>query len=194
MRPFVYERPHSLLEAHAILAADPSAVPLAGGTDLIIGLRDGSIRPDRVVDLKRVAELDDRIEIRGDRLVIGALAVMEDIANHPRIRRDFTALAEAAAYVGSVQIRNRATLPGNICNASPAADTLPALLVYGALVACSGPDGERVSRSTNSSWDPEPPPLRVARSSRPSSCPCRPSGWPRCISDGREGADMTWLR
>jgi CO/xanthine dehydrogenase FAD-binding subunit len=143
MRPFVYERPTTLAEVTAILASDSDAVPLAGGTDLIIGLRDRSVQPKRVVDVKRVAELDARIEIEGDRLVIGALAVMEDIANQERIRSDFTALAEAAAYVGSVQIRNRATLPGNICNASPAADTVPALLVYGATVVCAGPSGER---------------------------------------------------
>ena len=83
-------------------------------------------------------ELDGRIAVTDGRLVIGALAVMEDIANDAVVRRDFTALAEAAAYVGSVQIRNRSTLPGNICNASPAADTVPALLVYGATVVCIG--------------------------------------------------------
>jgi carbon-monoxide dehydrogenase medium subunit len=143
MRPFIYERPASLAELVAILSADPAAVPLAGGTDLIIGLRDRSVEPTRVVDIKRVAELDDRIQLSADLLTIGALTVMEDIANDGSIRRDFTALAEAAAYVGSVQIRNRATLPGNICNASPAADTVPALLVYGATVVCAGPGGER---------------------------------------------------
>jgi CO/xanthine dehydrogenase FAD-binding subunit len=69
--------------------------------------------------------------------------VMTDIETHPVIRREYTALAEAAAVVGSVQIRNRATLSGNICNASPAADTAPALLVYGAEVAVAGPGGTR---------------------------------------------------
>jgi CO/xanthine dehydrogenase FAD-binding subunit len=143
MRAFAYERPTSLAELTAILLADPTAVPLAGGTDLIIGLRDRSVEAGCVVDLKRVAELDSRIAVEGNRLVVGALAVMEDIANSAVVRRDFTALSEAAAYVGSVQIRNRATLPGNICNASPAADTVPALLVFGAVVVCAGPGGER---------------------------------------------------
>src|SRR6185295_6882381 len=68
---------------------------------------------------------------------------MTAIAADPRIRRDYQALAEGAAVVGSVQIRNRATLAGNICNASPAADTAPALLVYGAEVVVAGPDGTR---------------------------------------------------
>src|SRR3954454_11689137 len=138
MRPFTYERPGSLAEAVAILSADPEAVPLAGGTDLIIALRDRSVQPARVVDLKRVAELTDNIDLENDRVTIGALTVMEDIANHPTIRRDFTALRADAAYVGSVQIRNRATLPGTLCNASPAADTVPALLVYDATVVCAG--------------------------------------------------------
>jgi carbon-monoxide dehydrogenase medium subunit len=116
---------------------------LAGGTDLLIRLRDGSLRPDLVVDVKRIAEIDDGIREDRGSLVIGGRTVMSDIAAHPRIRRDFRALAEAAAVVGSAQIRNRATLAGNICNASPAADTIPALLVFGATVVVTGPDGER---------------------------------------------------
>jgi CO/xanthine dehydrogenase FAD-binding subunit len=144
MRPFTYARPATLAAAIAILEAKGhAATPLAGGTDLIIGLRDGSVRPDLVVDLKGIDELETGIRIDGDRLVVGARAVMEDIAGDPRIRRDFVALAEAATYVGSVQIRNRATLAGNICNASPAADTSPALLVYGAQVLVTGPGGPR---------------------------------------------------
>jgi CO/xanthine dehydrogenase FAD-binding subunit len=142
MRPFAYERPTSLADAVALLTAG-GARPLAGGTDLIIRLRDGTIRPDVVVDVKLIRELDSSIREDGDRLVIGALTVMTDIAAHPRIRREFTALAEAAAVVGAVQIRNRATLAGNICNASPAADTLPALLVFGADVVAAGSGGSR---------------------------------------------------
>ena len=154
MRPFVYERPASLAEASRCSRPDPTAVPLAGGTDLIIGLRDRSVQPRAWWTSSGVAELDGR-DYRST--AIGwssARAVMEDIANDERIRRDFTALAEAAAYVGSVQIRNRATLAGNICNASPAADTVPALLVYGAAVVSPGPGGSGASRSTTSSSGP----------------------------------------
>jgi len=144
MRPFTYERPTTLAAAIRILEANGAAASLlAGGTDLIIGLRDGSVRPNVVVDLKGIVELEAGISEDGDRIVIGALAVMEDIASDPRVRRDFIALAEAASVVGSVQIRNRATLAGNICNASPAADTAPALLVYGAQVLAAGPGGTR---------------------------------------------------
>jgi CO/xanthine dehydrogenase FAD-binding subunit len=144
MRAFSYDRPTSLADAIARLAElGPDARPLAGGTDLIIRLRDRSLTPDVVVDVKRIAELDDRIRETEIGRTIGARTTMTTIAADPGIRRDHLALAEAAAVVGSVQIRNRATLAGNICNASPAADTLPALLVDDAVVVVTGPAGER---------------------------------------------------
>ena len=144
MRAFSYERPSHLADVVALLADHGAdAQLLAGGTDLIIRLRDGTLRPGVVVDVKRVDELDDGISEVDGRLVIGARMVMTDIAGDPRIQRHFPALAEAALFVGSVQIRNRATLAGNLCNASPAADTAPALLVYDAAVIAVGPDGSR---------------------------------------------------
>ena len=144
MRAFAYERPTQLDAAIALLAElGVDGRPLAGGTDLIIRLRDGSIRPRVVVDLKRIVELDRAIRDEDDRLVIGARTVMTDIAADARVRDVFQALAEGAAVVGSAQIRNRATLAGNISNASPAADTVPALLVYGATVVVAGATGIR---------------------------------------------------
>jgi carbon-monoxide dehydrogenase medium subunit len=144
MRAFAYERPTRIDDAIALLAdGDADGRPLAGGTDLIIRIRDGTIAPRTVVDVKGIAELDDGIREEGDHLTIGARAVMTDIAADERIRRDYPALAEGAAVVGAVQIRNRATLAGNLCNASPAADTIPALLVYGASVTVADPAGQR---------------------------------------------------
>ena len=134
MRAFAYERPAHLDDAVALLA---------GGTDLIIRLRDGTIAPRVVVDVKRIVELDGEIRADDGNLTIGARTTMTDLAADERIRGEYPALAEAAAVVGSVQIRNRATLAGNICNASPAADTSPALLVYGAMVMATGPAGTR---------------------------------------------------
>jgi CO/xanthine dehydrogenase FAD-binding subunit len=96
-----------------------------------------------VVDVKRVPELAPGIRMAGGSLVIGATTVMTDVAADPLVRLHAPALAEAAAVVGSVQIRNRATLAGNVCNASPAADTVPALLVHGAVVVAVGPGGMR---------------------------------------------------
>ena len=144
MYTFAYARPTELAEAVALLEAHgPDARLLAGGTDLIIRLRDGSARPGLIIDVKRIAEMRPSIREEAGCLVIGAGTVMSDIAADDRARRVFPALAEAAAVVGSVQIRNRATLAGNVCNASPAADTAPALLVYGARVVAVGPAGTR---------------------------------------------------
>lgn len=145
MQPFTYTRPTSLAETVALLDRHgPDARLLAGGTDLIIRLRDGTLQPTVVIDLKRVTELRPGIQAEdGGRLRIAATTVMTDIAADPRIQQDFEALAEAAAVVGSVQIRNRATLGGNLCNASPAADTAPPLLVYGAVLVVAGPGGVR---------------------------------------------------
>ncbi len=144
MHPFRYERPATLDEAIALLERHGGdARLLAGGTDLIIGLRDRSESARVVVDVKHVAELRPGIAERDGVLAIAATTVMTDIAANARVGDRFVALAEAAAVVGSVQIRNRATLGGNICNASPAADTATPLLVYGAVVVVAGRGGVR---------------------------------------------------
>ena len=144
MRSFAYSRPATLAQAFKTLESGGSDCRLlAGGTDLIIRLRDGSLQPAIVVDVKRIPELRPVIREEAGRLTIGATTVMSEIAADERVRRHFVALAEAAAVVGAVQIRNRATLGGNICNASPAADTAPALLVYGAEVVAIGSAGSR---------------------------------------------------
>jgi CO/xanthine dehydrogenase FAD-binding subunit len=127
-----------------IAATGPDARYLAGGTDLVVGLRDDNIQPGTVIDLKEVADLDAEIGFDGERMTFGALSVMSDIETDAAVLRDLTALAEAAQTVGSVQIRNRATLAGNICNASPAADTAPPLLVFGAALDVVGPGGDRM--------------------------------------------------
>jgi carbon-monoxide dehydrogenase medium subunit len=144
MRAFSYERPTTLGEAVDLLAAHgPQARILAGGTDLIIRLRDGSLRPSHVVDIKRIAELAPGVEEVNGWLRLSAGTTMTEVGADERVRRLFPALVEAASVVGSVQIRNRATLAGNVCNASPAADTAPPLLVYGAVLVILGPAGER---------------------------------------------------
>ena len=144
MQTLSYERPETLAQAVALLQAHGSGARLlAGGTDLIIGLRNGTLRPSVVVDLKRIPALRPAIALADGRLSITSDTVLADLAGDERVRTHFPALAEAAAVVGSVQIRNRATLAGNICNASPAADTAPPLLVYGAQVVACGPGGVR---------------------------------------------------
>jgi carbon-monoxide dehydrogenase medium subunit len=109
----------------------------------MVRVRSGHIRPGVIVDLKRIDDLDAGVSQVGQVLRIGARCTMTELLADPRVRESFPALVEAAAVVGSVQIRNRATLAGNLCNASPAADTAPALVAYGAVVNTIGIGGER---------------------------------------------------
>jgi carbon-monoxide dehydrogenase medium subunit len=97
-----------------------------------------------VIDIKKIADLDSGINLHSESISIGALTLMATIEDDPLINQYFPALAEAAHHIGSVQIRNRATIAGNLCNASPAADSAPALLIYKASVNCLSPSGERV--------------------------------------------------
>lgn len=134
-------RPASLPEAVALLAAEPGARALAGGTDLVVQLRDGRRRAATLVDLGRLSL--DRIADLGGELEIGALATMAAIAGNLAVREYCPAVAEAAALVGAWPIQCRATLGGNLANASPAADTAPPLLVAGAGAVVASPHGER---------------------------------------------------
>ena len=132
---FAYVRARSLAEVFdAIEQYGAGARLLTGGSDLVVRLRLGHARPTAVIDLKHVPELGADIVRHGDTLRIGARAVMADVMTHPDVVRVFPALVEAARVVGSVQIRNRATVVGNVCNASPAADTVPVLLACEARV------------------------------------------------------------
>ena len=144
MWPSVYHAPESLAELHGLLATYGADARLfVGGTDVIVRLRHGDIKPPALIDLKRVRELSNRLEPHGESIRIGARVTMTTLLRDEGIRRSFPALLEAAAVVGSVQIRNRATLVGNVCNASPAADTVPVLLVHGAAVNIAGPSAAR---------------------------------------------------
>ncbi len=145
MRRFAYERPTTLAQATQLLAeAGDAARVLAGGTDLVVGLRDDSVQPAVVVDLKWIEELQgEPIVEDGDIIRFGALATMSQVEHSPLVQAELPALAEAARVVGSVQIRNRATLAGNVCNGSPAADTTPPQLIYGSMIVVAGPKGQR---------------------------------------------------
>jgi carbon-monoxide dehydrogenase medium subunit len=136
-------RPRTLAEASGLLADRRGAVLLAGGTDLIVQLTNGRRRAEVVVDVKGAADLGDAVEDHGRGLRIGARTTLAAVAADRRVQTGYPALAEAARAIGSVQVRNRATLVGNLCNASPAADTAPPLLVYDARVNIIGPHGPR---------------------------------------------------
>lgn len=142
MASFGYARPVSLEETFALLGATPDARVLCGGTDLIVALRKRRIRPSLVIDIKNVPELSGIAETDGT-LRIGATTILTRVTADDRVRVWFPALVEAMNVVGSIQIRNRATLGGNLVNASPAADTAPPLLVYGASLELAGAGGTR---------------------------------------------------
>ncbi len=144
MKEFSYERPESLEEALQVLGANGSeAEILAGGTDLVIAMRDRYAQPKVVVDIKHIAEFSPSLTWDGDTVTLSPTATMSEVVADEGINTHFPALAEAAVVVGSVQIRNRATLLGNICNGSPAADTAPPLLAYDATIVVAGSEGTR---------------------------------------------------
>jgi CO/xanthine dehydrogenase FAD-binding subunit len=116
---------------------------LMGGTDVLVRMRDGVIAPKVLVDVKGVLGMRDITYDPQIGLTIGAAATMNQVACQRYVRAHYPLLAEAANSVASYQVRNRATVGGNLCNASPAADTAPAVLVLEGRVVLFGPDGER---------------------------------------------------
>jgi carbon-monoxide dehydrogenase medium subunit len=146
MSPYAYARPRSLAEAFDLLDATPGPADvrmIVGGTDLIVGLQSGRIAPRLVMDLKHLDDLPARISHAPGRTTVSAVTSLSELIADDGVGARFPALVEAARTVGSVQIRNRASLTGNICNASPAADTAPALLAYDAVLVLSSRAGER---------------------------------------------------
>jgi CO/xanthine dehydrogenase FAD-binding subunit len=144
VRSFRYLRPSNLQEVIGFLEEHGAGARLlAGGTDLSVELHYGQSLPRAVIDLKRANDLSPIITEEDGWLAISATVPLTDVEGNKTVRRCFPALAEAAAVVGSIQIRNRATLVGNVCNASPAADMVPVLAVYGAVVKIIGRGGER---------------------------------------------------
>ncbi|MEM9135362.1 MAG: FAD binding domain-containing protein [Actinomycetota bacterium] len=139
-----YCRPTTVGDAVQVLAdADGAGRVLVGGTDLLVGVRRRPLAPLVLVDLKAANDLPPPIEVADTSVRFGPTATMASLAADARLGAWYPALIAASRVVGSIAIRNRATLIGNICNASPAADTAPALLLYGATVTIVGPGGER---------------------------------------------------
>ena len=140
---FGYVRPTSLSEAVDALREHPDAAVLAGGTNLLVDMKLERVAPANVIDITSVPGLHG-IEERSDGLWIGALTSIRALMTSDLLWTDYTALAEAAAAFGSTQVATMGTLGGNICNGSPASDTVPALLTFEAEVTLVGPDGKRV--------------------------------------------------
>jgi carbon-monoxide dehydrogenase medium subunit len=142
MRRFEYFEPATLGEA-AELISSANAQVLAGGTDLLVEIKEQLRRVDRVVNIKKIPGIaglsyDARAGLR-----IGALATAREVELSPIVLEKYPNLAQAARELGSIQVRNRATIVGNVCRASPSADTLPPLIADGALVKLHGASGVR---------------------------------------------------
>ena len=144
MKRFEVVRPNALEEAIRFLREHGgTAKLLAGGTDLIVRMKERSVTPKYVVDLKRIPGLegisyDEEVGLR-----IGALTTIRAVERSGWIGWRFPNLTEGAGIIGSVQVRNRATIGGNLCNAAPCADTAPPLLCLNARLKIAGPEGER---------------------------------------------------
>lgn len=137
-----FHSPETVEQAIALLEADPSARALAGGTDLIVQLRSRRIAPSAIVDIKRIAGMNGIRESNGG-FAIGAATPCTDLMDNKALAAAWPGVVEAANLIGSVQVRNRATMAGNLCNASPAADSVPALVAAGATCLIAGPGGQR---------------------------------------------------
>lgn len=138
---FTYERPTSIDEACRLKARFPAYRFIAGGTNLLVQIDKGLAAPGGLISLRALPDLASIRE--AGRLRIGSTATVNNLIDHDGIKRHYPALAQAAAALGRHSIRNLATIGGNLCNASPAADLAPPLIVLDAVVEIAGPSGRR---------------------------------------------------
>ncbi|HOT29652.1 MAG TPA: xanthine dehydrogenase family protein subunit M [Candidatus Ozemobacteraceae bacterium] len=140
--PIRYHRPADAAAASALLAENAGALVVAGGTDLIVKWKNGLL--PGLTDLVDLGALSlNRISAEGGKLRIGSSCTMEQIRNNPLVLGRFPTLVSAVGQIGALQIRHAATLGGNVANASPAGDSIPALMVLEAAVVLGGPNGRR---------------------------------------------------
>ncbi|HTY08324.1 MAG TPA: xanthine dehydrogenase family protein subunit M [Candidatus Edwardsbacteria bacterium] len=142
LREFDYHRPATVKEAVKLLAKYKKPAVLAGGTDLVNGLKDEVSQPDAVIDIKGLRELR-AISFKKNLLTIGAAVTFAELIESKLVQAKYPVIAEVARAVGSAGVRNRATMAGNICSAVPCADSAPLLAAYGARVCVQGPKGKR---------------------------------------------------
>ena len=144
MQAFDYARVKSVDEAVALLAEkNGSARVLSGGTDLLVALREGRLSTELVVDVKQVPELAEMTFDPSSGLVLGAAVSCQRMYDDDTVAAAYPGLMDSAHLIGGVQIQGRASLGGNLCNASPAADGIPALIAHAAVCTVAGPNGRR---------------------------------------------------
>jgi carbon-monoxide dehydrogenase medium subunit len=145
MENFEYFEPKTLKEAVRLLVKyKKGAKLLAGGTDLMIGMKDGFVRPKCLINMKKIKGLDKISYSKKEGLSIGSLATWTNILSSKPIHQNYPILGEAVSLIGCPQIRNIGTIGGNICHASPGADSAPALMIYEAQCLVAGPGRERI--------------------------------------------------
>ena len=139
-----YVAPETTKDAVAILAkAKGSTHVLAGGSDLLVRMKGGFVEPDLVVDIKRIKKLQEIKKNASNKFSIGAAVSCASMGNNKALKKAWPGVVEAANLIGSDQIQGRCTIIGNMCNASPAADSVPALIAAGAQAHIVGPKGKR---------------------------------------------------
>src|SRR5256885_2979720 len=139
-----YLAPQSLDEAIGAFAAAGSAARiLAGGTDLLVQMRSGMVRPGVIVDIKKIAEMTDIEETADGGFRIGAATSGMALYDHPRFGKVWPGVLEAVNLIGSKQVQGRASAGGNLMNGSPAGDSVPALIAASSIVHLPGPNGRR---------------------------------------------------
>src|SRR5450631_3180991 len=139
-----YLAPHTLDEAISAFAAAGSAARiLAGGTDLLVQMRSGAVKPGLIVDIKKIAEMTTIEMTKDGGFRVGAAVSGMVLAEHPRFGKVWPGVLEAVNLVGSTQVQGRASAGGNLCNGSPAGDSVPAMIAAGAIVTVQGPNGRR---------------------------------------------------
>lgn len=144
MKDFEYAAPTALADAVGLLEKHgPRAKLLAGGTDIIVQLREGLREADVVVDVKKIPELTELAYSAEAGLKLGAATPCYKIYEHPEIVKAYPGLCDAAHIIGGWQIQSRASVGGNLCNSSPAADSVPPLIAYQAIAHIAGPSGTR---------------------------------------------------
>jgi len=143
MNAFDYTAPKTIAETVAILSSKGDrARILAGGTDILVQLREGRRDCDVVVDIKHIPELNE-LTLDSKGLRFGAAVPCYRVYEHADVARTYPGLIDAVSLVGGIQIQSRASVGGNLCNASPAADTIPSLIAYEAVCVIAGPQGTR---------------------------------------------------
>ena len=145
-----YHTPSSFSDASAIAASSKGKIRfLAGGTDVLVQMRSDIITPDDLIDVKKIQGVKDITKNKDGSWTLGIGVSGAEMSEHAEFKKTWPGLVEATDLIGSTQIQGRATIVGNLCNGSPAADSVPAQIAAGATVSVIGPSGERIEKVEN---------------------------------------------